>query len=381
MMWLRTIFLLALVVFAACSTKDEKAAELKAADLVKFKNTIKVKKRWSADAGKSQGKRFLRFVPAIENDVIYTTDRVGNVKAVSASKGKNLWSVKLKENIGGGVGSFGSQLILGSLDGAVISLSAEDGSEQWRTEVSSEVLAVPASDGNVVIAQTIDGRLYALDASTGEERWRYDHATPVLTLRGLATPVIDRSQVLAAFDNGQIVSLNLDDGALQWSARVSQPSGSTDLERISDVDSKLVIDGGLVYAANYNGALVAFSRAQGQAIWKQEVSTSQNILVGNGKVVVVDDRSHVHAYNASSGAKLWANDQMHRRNLSAAQFIGDDYIAMVDDDDHLHVLAVEDGSFAWRGKAAGEKFISPPVAHNDGILLQSADGKLSFYSL
>lgn len=370
----------ALVLLAACSSNDKKKA-MKPADLVDFDETEKVRKEWSVSVGDGRDKRFSRFLPAITRDFIYVSDVDGRVYSVNKETGKRVWRTRLKnKDLSAGVGVYGDILYVGTYDGELIALSTVDGSQLWSASTSSEILAVPAANNEVVVAQTIDGRVYGLDSKTGELRWRYDHLVPSLTIRGLANPVMDRTQVFTAFGNGQIVSLNPSDGSLLWNGRVSQPSGGNELEKIVDVDGSPLVTAGVVYAASYQGAISAFSKAKGATLWKQDMSTHYQLSASSTRLIAVDEDSHIVAFNSGNGAIEWTNDALHRRNVGAPLVFGD-YVIVIDDDDHLHLMSESDGTFAYRFKPAGDGFSTPPLADGERFYLLSDDGRLSAYRL
>lgn len=372
--------LMVLVVLSACSSTDEKAEALKPADLVDFVATIKLEKVWGAKAGSGQDVRYTRFVPALDDDTIYAADVKGSVFAFDKATGKRKWKVATDFRTSGAISVFGDVLTLGTYDAQVVALSALNGDILWSTEVSSEILAPPANNGDVVIAQTIDGRVFALDSKTGEYLWSYDHLTPVLTLRGTSTPIIVASQVVVAFDNGQIISLAAADGAQNWEARVSQPKGRTELERIVDIDGTPLVDGGMIYAATYHGTLAAFTRAQGRMIWQQDLSSHHDLVTAKGRIFASSEESSVVAVDAASGAVVWKNDQLRLRNIGAPAVLGD-YVAVIDEDEYMHIMSQETGEFVYRFKPAGDGFRSPMRTYDDRLLVLSDDGKLSSYAI
>ena len=373
-----SVFLLSLIV-VACSSNDKKK-ELKPEPLVKFSPTAKAKKNWSAAVGAGRDKRYSKFVPAIKNNRVYVADVKGEVFALELESGKRIWKSSIKKPVSAGAGANSTAVYVGTYAGELVALSAEDGHQLWTANVSSEILGVPAANENIVVAQTIDGRAFAFNARTGESLWRYDHTVPSLTLRGTASPVIFRSQVLLAFGNGQIISLLVDDGSLKWDTRLSQPKGRTELEKMTDVDSTPFISGGLVYAANYHGAVGAFSLAQGQPVWKQDLSTFHDLHASSGKVFAVSEDSSVIAYSSGGGVVEWVNDSMLRRGLGAPAAQGD-FVVTIDQDDHMHVMSVVDGSFALRFKPAGSGFSSPVVVDGENLLVLSDNGTLSSYTI
>jgi len=192
--------------------------------------------------------------------------------------------------------------------------------------------------------------------------------------------VIYRDQVYLALGKCQLVSLQLSDGSLKWDARLSQPKGRTELEKMIDIDASPFISGGLVYIANYQGAVAAYSASQGQGIWKRDASTFNDVYAASGKVFVVTDESRLVAFNSGSGLEEWTNELMLRRGLSAPAAVGT-FVVAVDKDDHMHVLNQSDGSFALRFKPSGDGFSAPIVVDGDNILVLSDDGTLSSYTI
>lgn len=368
------------VLLSACAANKDKDDDSKVAKLVDFVSTAAVRRLWTADTGGGKDRRYLRLVPAIANDVIVAADADGHVTALDLESGKRLWRVATRHKISGAVAAGGDIVAFGTLEGRVVALQAASGEELWASSASSEILAPPAVNNAVVVAQTIDARVFSFNAKTGELEWSYDHLTPVLSLRGTSSPVLTSTQVICAFDNGQIVSFSATDGSRVWEARVSQPKGKTDLERIVDVDGTPVVDGGIIYAGSYQGNLVALSRAQGNPIWKKAVSTHQPLGVSAGKVVVGDARSRLIAYNAANGDVVWQSEALLNREIGGPVVVGQ-YLAVADGDGYLHLLALGDGSFAHRFKPRGEGFHAPMLGRRGKLYILSDDGKLSAYEV
>lgn len=379
------VSLLASQFIGCASNKEKDAKELKkeaakAAELVKFESTVKATRLWKVSAGGGSAREYLRLEPAIVSDSIYVANESGDVMAFDLESGDKKWKTDTDAQISGGVGAYHGTAVVGTLDGTVIALNTANGEIVWTAQVSSEVLAAPAVSATVVIVQTIDARVFAFDTKTGEKRWSYDHVAPVLSLRGTSSPVIDGTQVLCAFDNGQLVSFSLADGSRTWEARVSQPKGKTDLERIVDIDGSPVVSEGLVYSGSYQGNIFAFAKAQGNPVWKQELSTYGNLAIGSGKVFVSTDKSHLIAYNAKNGEVIWELDALLNRELGAPTAIGRQ-IAAIDGEGYLHLISQQDGSFVDRFKPAGDGFHAPLLAHLGKLYILSDDGKLSAYAL
>lgn len=396
-------FLLILIVASAllgCGTSDPKKLALKAEPLVNFEPTVTLKKVWSSTAGSGQDVRYSRLTAVLDGDgALYTVGVDGDVQALDAKKGKVLWTTRTQTEISGGTGVSSNAVLFGTYDGYVHALNKSSGEKLWSTKVSSEVVSAPVGNSDLVVANTIDGRVFALDAATGEQRWSYDHPTPVLTLRGTASPLLTPSQVIVAFDSGQIVSLSASDGSSQWQFRVSRPQGRTELDRIVDIDGTPILSGGYIYAGSFQGNVVAASRGNGRVMWSSEESTAYPLAVADGKVYVSTEESRIVALNAITGKLEWENFQLKRRNTGAPTIVGD-YLAVADTRGFVHILSAEDGTMAYRFRALAntggivtDKYsrvragydtpaVRSPMAAADGILYVFADsGRLTAYTI
>ncbi len=365
---------------ASCSSNDEKKA-LEPLPLVEIEQKVHLKTLWSSNVGEGQKKKTYSVpIPAIEGQRIFSADFEGNVFAFDINNGKTLWKKSLEVFITASASVNDGKVFVGSADGEIIALNAEDGSELWRAEVSSEVLAPPQSNGNVLAVTSIDGSLTVLKAETGEKLWSYGHVVPTLTNRGLAAPIITSTQVIGAFDNGQLLAFNAADGSSLWETRIAQPTGRHDLERIVDIDGTPVQNGGFIYAASYQGAIAAVARAQGRLVWKQNISTYLPLVVENRKVFATAADGTVIAYHANTGVVEWQNAQMLRRTIGAPAVIGD-YIAVLDSEGYMHILNQSDGQFAGRISVKGKHLRSPMVSHGGKLFVLSGNGKLTAYTL
>lgn len=366
------------VFIAGCASNDEEV--LRPAELVKFEPTVKLKRLWTRKIGAGQDKRYTTFIPVVHEQVIYAADHKGQVFALKQNNGKVLWKKSLKVDVSAAVGVAANLVMLGTYEAEVIILDTASGEELWRAKASSEIVSPPQSNGDIVVAQTVDGRLFAFDVKTGEQRWTYDHTVPVLTLRGAAAPQLTSNQVIAGFGNGQLLSLSSTDGLLQWSQRIAQPKGRTELERVVDIDSSPLLMGSLVYAASYQGRIGALSRGSGRVLWQQDISTYQNLAAYSNTVVVSTEDDKVIAFDGRSGIVQWENAQLIRRDINAPA-IFNNHVAVIDDKGYLHIMSLSDGAFAARRKPPGNDFRSPLVSHGDTLYILSDNGKLSAYQL
>ncbi len=154
--------LAALLIAAGCS-KDKDVEP--PATLVKFPQTLPVKKLWGEGVGGGKKQMVLRLGlgPAVDNGVVFAASHKGEVLAVSLETGRHVWVKNLKDAVVGGPGAGAGLVVVGSSKGAVVALDGATGRELWRAHVNSELLSAPAISEKVVVMRSVDGRLHGLD--------------------------------------------------------------------------------------------------------------------------------------------------------------------------------------------------------------------------
>ncbi|MGV6806718.1 MAG: outer membrane protein assembly factor BamB [bacterium] len=350
------------------------------AKLVSFDETVEVKRNWKTGglSGLDAGISNMRL--AISDNAVFAADAKGNVMAVDKNDGKRLWRRDLKARLSGGVGYGGGNVYVGSIEGQIYALSATSGEVLWKAGTSSEILASPAANADMVAVISQNGRLEAFNAIDGSSLWSFEVDTPILTIRGSSSPIATDTMIIAGFDNGKLYGLRSDNGVLLWEARVAAPEGSTELERIVDVDGDLLLVDDIVYAGSFQGQLGAFARGTGRNLWYQKVSTHEGPGYGSSQVYVSDEEDIVRAYRSNSGQPVWSNDQLYLRKLTAPVAIGG-YVAVADEDGHLHVLSGEYGSFVGREKVDGSGVSAPMLEQYGNLYVLDNSGNISSYSL
>lgn len=376
------LLLACLSLVSGCSlfspTPEEGEVSVEPADLVDFKPEVKIKKRWSAGVGKGQERYFTGLVPALDQGIIYAADGRGNVFAVDASSGDRRWKVELGTSLSGGVGAGFGLVLVGDMEGSVYALNADNGSRRWQHQVSSEVLSAPGINQDMVIVQTQDGVLEALDAGSGEMRWQYDTDLPSLTLRGTSSPLVTDTMVIAGFANGKIVALSASTGSLLWEIRVAIPKGTTELERMVDIDGNPLLVGDVIYITSYQGRIAAMSRGTGRELWFQDGSSHQTPGFGLSQLYVTESDDTVKALRSSSGQVVWSNDQMTYRKLTAPVVAGG-YVCVADADGYLHLLSQTDGRYVGRIKVDGSGVSAPMLADDETLFVFDNGGDLRAY--
>jgi len=364
---------------SACSIfggDDEE--ELEPTELVDIETKINVRRLWTSKVG--DGAEFLRVAlqPASDGNRVYAASRDGNVVALDPESGKTIWRTELELDLSAGPGVGDDLVVVGAADGYLIALNADSGAEMWRTNVSGETLARPVVSDGSVVAMTIDNRLRALSAFDGTERWIVEQSTPDLTMRGSASPVVIGSTVVAGFDNGRLVAVNINSGDTVWEAMLSPPTGRTDLERLSDVDGLISVVGQDIYASGYHGGIASIAAESGQMLWTREVSSYEGVSADWNNLYTVDEEGVVIALTRRNGDETWRQNSLIRREPTVP--ISFQTTVVVGDlDGYLHFFSNFDGDPVARVRVGSKAVSAEPMVFSDKLFVQSDDGSVSAY--
>ena len=349
-------------------------------ELVKIEQTVKIKKLWSAGVGNGQGDGLYRLQPVINGDVIYAASADGELKAFDRGRGKTLWKKDLDTSLSGGVGVYEDALFLGSSEGFVLKVDANSGEQLWSTQLRGEVLSPPQGDGRVVIAQTYDGKLQGLDFSTGELLWTYDSNVPVLTVRGTSVPILRNNLVYAGFANGRVLAFDAQTGSIVWEVRVAISQGRSEIERIVDVDGTMELAGNELYAASYQGRVVAIEVTDGRKLWQQDVSSFSGVSQGFGNIYVADEDGTLYAYLRNGQGVRWTQDALGYRELSRPTPVSS-YVAVADFAGYVHLVSQVDGTFVGRVKVDGDGSRADMLSDGNVLYVFGNSGKLVAYEI
>ncbi len=374
-----------LLLISGCSTfqewfgseEEDATAPVK---LERIDTKVKLKKQWSAKIGDGQGDGFYKITPTLVDGVLYVASSDGEVAAISAADGDRLWRVELERPLSGGVGYHDRSLYLGGADGSVLQLSANDGVVEWEAAVSGEVLAAPAVSDDWVIVQTYDGKLLGFQPGADEPAWTFTSDVPVLTLRGTSTPILVGDNAIAGFGDGKVIAVDVNSGNVSWESRIGVPQGSSEIDRIVDIDGAMTQQGIELFVASYQGRVAALDSRTGRKLWQQNVSSVTGTHVGFGNVYVADVDGTLSAFLRTGQGVRWQNIELGYRQLSRPTPVSS-YVATVDFDGYLHLLSQVDGQIVGRTKIGGDAARADMIADSGRLIIFADNGQLLAYEL
>jgi len=373
----------------SCSSTDEEDVSKLVAELTEINEKFEPNVLWDKSVGDGSGDYFSRLKPIVAYDTVYSASRVGDVVAFDEKTGEERWSIDLSDAdnqrsfwdsrlsaqlAGGPVAGF-NKVFIGSESGKLYALDAKSGELIWQASIKGEIISSPAVDSGVVVVNTASGIMKAFNAEDGEELWKIEQDVPALTLRGISQPVIASGGVIIGTGKGGINVYLLNKGQEGWSTEIGEPAGSTELERVVDVDSSPVVFGDKIYAVSSRGNLAAIELKSGRVIWKRQYSSYRQISIYRNTIFLTNLRGHVYAIDRINGIERWSNLALTNRGVTGPAVV-DDHVVVGDFEGYLHWLDQETGEIVARHEVDGSGIHSTPTVVNNVLYSQSRDGDL-----
>jgi outer membrane protein assembly factor BamB len=375
------VFLIVMMLgsIAGCSMFSKKAKPLPPTPLKTFQATATTKTHWQVSTGSRSTSEYVKIRPVIEGSAIYVAGGT-TASAWNKTNGTKLWQTPVANIVTGGVNTGEGAVYLGTGNGNAIALEQASGKPRWVQPLSSEVLSVSSASNGMVVFRTTDGKLHGLSSATGEILWQQSRETPLLSLRGASVPLVLGNKVITGFDDGKVVAFDIQDGHQIWEAILAVPRGRTELDRIVDIDGKMVIVGSTLYVATYHGQVAGINANTGSIRWSKGYSTDTGVDADRQNLFTANDSGDLYRIKAGNGQPVWKMDDLVRRQPSAPSIIGS-YIVVGDYAGYLHFVNIQNGQFAARVKADNGGYTVSPVVEGNTLYAFGKNGVLSAISI
>ena len=337
---------------------------------------------FSTDVGnkKSSKKDPLDLQVGYTNEQIVTASRGGELTGFN-NTGERLWSVDVDEQITGGVAldALSQTAIISTRSGKVMAFDSATGEKRWQQQLSGSVLTPALITNNRVVLSANNGFLHGLSLQTGQSVWQFATQVPAISVRGSASPtLLDNKTALLATADGRLHAVTADNGLPQWSRRVGVGAGSSEVERMSDVDGTPIVDKNQMFAISYSGQLLGIDLASRQVMFVNEQASLKALAVNTQQVIATGLDGKVVAYDRNTGAVLWESEELAYRHLTNPVMIGN-YIAIGDLDGVVHLFDPASGKIVSRVETKGA--LSSLQVQGSRLMTQSTSGQVAIWQL
>ncbi len=346
--------------------------------LKKIENAISTQKNWQVKTGSYMGENKIH--PFIKGDLIFVAG-AQSISAWNKSSGKLIWKKHLGETITAGInGSLDKnkhQIVIGSTQGNAIALDEKTGNTLWIERLSSEILAVSPSKNGFVALRTVDGKIHGLSSQTGELIWQRSQKTPKLSHFGASVPVIIGENIISGFGNGKLVAYQLSTGKPQWEVTLAIPKGSTELDKIIDIDGKISVIDTALFASSLNGNATGIQGKTGNPVWLRAFSTPNGLSASAEAILSRDNQGNIWRLDPQTGSPVWKMDDLKQRQPTLPLIINEKLAIVADKQGNIHWISTQTGKIIARNLGDKSGYSVAPIADQNAIYFISKSGVLS----
>jgi outer membrane protein assembly factor BamB len=159
---------------------------------------------------------------------------------------------------------------------------------------------------------------------------------------------------------------------------VTPPHGRTELERLADIDSAVVVAAQNVYAVGFQGRVAMLALDTGQVWWSHELSSYRGMSLDDEALYVSTADGEIVALRARTGAEVWRSGVLLHRGLSAPANM-DDVIVVGDFQGYVHWLDKASGGLAARASAGSARISTTPVVVGNMVLVITDRGQINAF--
>ena len=350
-------------------------------------------RRWSASIDAGSNRQRLGAAPVIAENKLFVVDVDATVHAFNATTGALLWSAHVPKDdenkaarFGGGVSYDAGKVFATDGLGDVVALTAADGKEVWRAKPGGPLRGAPTLANGQVYVLSQDNQLYALGDADGKVAWTQSGSLETQGVFGVAAPAASSGTIVAGFSSGELNAYRYENGRTLWQDALSRTSISTSVSSLADIDADPVIEDGRVYAVGQGGRMVAVEIATGRRLWEQNLAGISTPWIAGEWLFVLTDDARVVCLSKASGKVRWISQLRGYKNVKKRSgaitwfgpVLAGNKLWLTNSRGELTSVSPTDGA---QGAVvdAGESFSLPPVVANEALYLLDQKGRLSAY--
>ncbi|SFP50480.1 PQQ-like beta-propeller repeat protein [Sphingomonas rubra] len=342
--------------------------------------------------GGSQRER-LAATPVIAEGKLFIIDVDAAVHAMDAGTGASLWTTNITvsdanrpSRFGGGVSYDDGKVYATDGVGDVVALNAADGKELWRAKPGGPLRGSPTIANGTVYVLSQDNQLFALNQADGKVQWSQSGTLETQGVFGVGAPAASQGSVVAGFSSGELSAYRYENGRVLWQDALSRTSITTSVSSLADIDAAPVIEEGRVYAVGQGGRMVSLELATGQRLWEQNLAGISTPWIAGEWLFVVTDDARLACLSRASGKARWIAQLPRFRNekkrTGAITWFGPvlagNRLVLTNSRGQIVSAAPTDGQVGQTIET-GESFALPPVVANSTLYTVDQRGQVTAF--
>jgi outer membrane protein assembly factor BamB len=364
---------LALGILSACSSTSDKA---KLTELPAVDPQIGAKLVWSARVGTVNTPLEIAVDQASNSSAVTAASSDGVVASFDAATGRVLWRAQAGKSLSSGAGVDGDLAAVVTEANELVTFNK--GVVAWRQKLAVASFTAPLLKNGKVYVLGSDRSMSAFDGANGAKLWSQKRSNEALSLRqsGVLLAVGDG---LVASSSGKLTGLNPLDGSVRWERSIATARGTNEIERLIDLIGRVSVNDDVVCARAYRVSVGCIDALRGNLLWTKQAVGLEGVQGDARSLFGTESDGKVIAWNRSNGEKLWVNERLLGRTLTAP-VVFDKYLAVGDSTGFVHLLSKTDGAPLTRLLTDGSAIVASPVLVGKTLVVMTKNGSLFAFS-
>jgi outer membrane protein assembly factor BamB len=348
---------------------------------------------WSASVTGSSGRQRLAASPVVGGGKLFVMDTDGVVHAMDAATGREVWRTSFRISgdgassvFGGGATYDNGRVYITTGVGEVAALKAEDGSQIWKVKPAGPLRGSPTVAFGAVYVMTQNNQIHSLNLDDGASLWNESGSLGQAGVYGVAAPAAGQGTVIAGYSSGELVAYRYENGRTLWNDALARTSLATTVGVLTDIDADPIIDRGRVFALGQGGRMAAYELVSGQRIWELSLAGISTPAVAGDWIFTLTDDAKLLCIARATGKVRWMTQLMRFRNEEKRKdpvfwtgpVLANNRLWIANTRGEVLSASVADGSTAEFTKLGSSVSLAPVVANSTLYILDDS-GKITAF--
>jgi len=304
---------------------------------------------------------FIEGRPILDNKYLVASSRNGSIFCIDPEKGDiiNKYNTGSLSGIPSSVLMAHNAYYFNTMEGEIWSLTCKTLELIRKKELTAGTRCPPIATESGVITACNDGIIMHMDPDLKTILWKFQGKGNINI-----APIHARNMLIASFNEGDIISIDIEDGAEKWRKPVS--SGSI---------SGLAVSGELLFLCSNNGWVKALNIDDGSECWSKELNSFISLSPAiSGNSIFVAANKEIVELNLKDGNELFsfAVEGM----ITTTPTIENGHLYFGTKDGKLHFRKIRGKDDLWTYQSTGA-VTSPPLLSGKNIIMTDADGQIT----
>lgn len=215
------------------------------------------------------------------------------------------------KGFGGGVAFDNGRVFVSSGFGDVVALNAADGKEIWKTPLGVPIVNAPVANGGRVFVSSQDNHFYALAQSDGRKLWDHQGITESAGILESTSAAVAGEFVIVPYTSGELFAIRVQNGRPAWNDMLTRSGTVTALSELDDIAGRPVVDRDMVFAISHSGIMAAINLSTGGRAWSRDIGGIQTPWAAGDWVYVLTTDNQLFCLQRKDGRVKWIH-QMPR---------------------------------------------------------------------